>query len=119
MAGNGHIISFDNGNMLTQGNCSFSTSQWMKQRVCYAPEQFFLIQITRYYSGTVRHCCAPVEGIQRNVLLVPQEAVTRNASGKATTLILDPGKHCPVVVKLLPLKAIGDKVAGDFGLHRR
>lgn len=56
------------------------------------------------------------EGIQRNVLLVPQEAVTRNASGKATTLILDP-ENIVQSREIIATKAIGDKWLVTSGLH--
>lgn len=56
------------------------------------------------------------EGSQQNVLLVPQEGVTHNAQGKATTLILDKND----VVQLREIeapKAIGDKWVVTAGLQ--
>ncbi|HGW6102148.1 TPA: efflux RND transporter periplasmic adaptor subunit [Citrobacter werkmanii] len=56
------------------------------------------------------------EGIQHHVLLVPQEAVTRNASGKATTLILD-AENIVQLREITAAKAIGDKWLVTSGLH--
>lgn len=56
------------------------------------------------------------EGIQHHVLLVPQEAVTRNASGKATTFILDP-ENIVQLREITAAKAIGDKWLVTSGLH--
>ncbi|MBJ9835681.1 efflux RND transporter periplasmic adaptor subunit [Citrobacter portucalensis] len=56
------------------------------------------------------------EGIQHHVLLVPQEAVTRNASGKATTLILDT-ENIVQLREITTAKAIGDKWLVTSGLR--
>lgn len=56
------------------------------------------------------------EGTQPHVLLVPQEAVTRNADGKATTLILDQD-NIVKLRKITAAKAIGNKWLVTSGLH--
>ena len=56
------------------------------------------------------------EGTQQHVLLVPQEAVTRNASGKATTLILD-NENIVQLREITTTKAIGDKWLVTSGLR--
>lgn len=56
------------------------------------------------------------EGTRHNSLLVPQEAVTRNASGGATALILD--RDSTVQLREInATKAIGDKWLVTSGLH--